>query len=308
VKSKLRIGIQLRSTRTFDIQKPGNVQGDEQVALSWQKYLQRRADVELVSVYGPNDRPRDDLDVVIHFYPMLDLHPSAKNFFYLQNVFPEEHYPGAGGTVGVFRQAQSRYDGYIFTSETLMRACAPGAVIPFATDPETFLPMPSKEYAHRVCFVGNNIRGIAVNQRYLAPAVPFGLVIYGNSWVAPLADVCRGKLPMEDLPKVYSSALIHLNCHIEEHVVHDTVNLRVYDILACGGFLISDRVKSLTEIFGESAALTEGDEDLWAKLVRYLADPEERKRRAAIGRKIVLSDHTYKQRIEKLMGYLRETL
>jgi spore maturation protein CgeB len=113
---------------------------------------------------------------------------------------------------------------------------------------------------------------------------------------------------MQDLPKVYSSALVHLNCHIDEHVVYDTVNLRVYDILACGGFVISDEVKSLLEMFGESVVLTEGDEDLWSKLVRYLADPEERKRRGAIGRKIVLGEHTYEQRIEKLVRYLRETL
>jgi spore maturation protein CgeB len=61
-------------------------------------------------------------------------------------------------------------------------------------------------------------------------------------------------------------------------------------------------------MFGESVVLTEGDEDLWSKLVRYLADPEERKRRGVIGRKIVLGEHTYEQRIEKLVGYLRETL
>lgn len=304
--SRLRIGLHLRAAQTFDVRKAGNVQGDEQVARSWQKYLEQRDDVEQVVVYARNERPDCALDVVIHFYPMLELHPSARNIFYLQNVFPEEHYPGVGGTQGMFRRVQSHYDGYIFTSEKLMRACVPGAVVPFATDPEIFFPTSTRRYAHPACFVGNGIRSASVNRRYLAPALPFGLVIYGNAWPQPYAKVLRGKLPMPDLPKVYSSAQVNLNCHIEEHVVFDTINLRIYDILACGGFVISDSVSSLVENFGDAVVVTDGDEDLWAKLVRYLADPDERKRRGEVGRKIVLNSHVYAHRVETLMKYLHQ--
>lgn len=305
--AKLRIGIRLYGVGTFDIKKPGNVQGDEQVARSWQKYLLRRDDVDTVLLYGPTDTLENNLHVVIHFNPFLDLHATVPNILYLQNAFPKEFHPG--GTVGVFESVQMRFNGYIFTSQTLMNACASGAVIPFATDPEMLFPHRSEIYAHPVCFVGNDIRGPIINHRYFLPALPFGLVIYGNNvWSPPLSSACRGKLPMEDLPKVYSSALINLNAHIDEHVIYDTINLRIFDVLACGGFVISDRTPSLSSWFGDAVVCTDGGEDLWAKLVRYLTDSEERKKRSAIGRRIVLDHHTYAQRVETLMTYLHNIL
>ena len=49
---------------------------------------------------------RDDLDVLIHFNPALELHPKAKNIWYIQNAYPKETY--AGGTIGVFNQYRPR--------------------------------------------------------------------------------------------------------------------------------------------------------------------------------------------------------
>ena len=306
MRHKLRIGLRLFHVNTLDVSKPGNVHGDEIVARGWQKYLLRREDVEYVKLYGAKELIDDELDVLIHFNPFLDLQPNVKNILYLQNAFSKENYPG--GTVGVFQEVKSKFDGYIFTSQKLTDACASGAVIPFATDPEFFYPQPSEDYQHPVSFVGNDIRGPVVNLRYLSPAIPFGLVLYGNLWSGSLSEVCRGRLPMPDLPKLYSSSLINLNAHIPEHIEWDTLNLRIFDILACEGFILSDPIESLIHLFGDTVVCTDGYEDEWAKLVRYLADPEERRKRSQEGRKIVLSHHTYTNRVETLMEYLREAL
>jgi spore maturation protein CgeB len=56
---------------------------------------------------------------------------------------------------------------------------------------------------------------------------------------------------MPDLPKLYSESQINLNAHISEHLEWETINLRIYDILACGGFIISDYFESLENIFGD---------------------------------------------------------
>jgi spore maturation protein CgeB len=304
VKRKLRIGLRLLSIESLDVNKPGNVQGDEFVGRSWQKYLARHEGVESVHLYGPHGPITDNIDVLIHFNPFLDFEPNAKNFLYLQNAFPKEHYPG--GTVGVFNQVKTKFDGYIFTSQKLMEACTPGAVVPFATDPELFFPQSSESYNHSVCFVGNDIRGPVINFRYFVPALEFGLVIYGNVWSPPLAQACRGKLPMPELPKVYSAVAINLNAHISEHANWDTINMRVYDSLACGGFVLSDELASLSATFGDAVVSTQGDEDEWAKLVRYLADPRDRQKRSEEGRKIVLSNHTYTHRMEIVARYLKE--
>jgi spore maturation protein CgeB len=302
---KLRIGILLIEAHSFDPKKPGNIWGDELIARSWQKYLARRDDIETVFLYDRNSIVDENLDVVIHFYPLTP-HPRAKNILYLQNAFDKGKNPG--GTAGVFHRVKGDYDGYIFTSQKLMEACAPGAVVPFATDPEFFYPQPSGLYEHPVCFVGNGIRGPAVEQRYYAPALPFGLVIYGNQWSPPFTQICRGKLPMPELPKLYSDVAINLNAHIVEHAEYDTINLRIYDILACEGFILSDYVNSVVETFGDTVVTTDGYEDEWAKIVRFLADPSERRRRAQEGRKLVLSNHTYAQRMNIVVNYIREIL
>jgi spore maturation protein CgeB len=307
MKHKLRIGLRLSGIGTFDVTKPGNVQGDELIARGWQKYLLRRDDIESVYLYGAAGTIAEELDVLIHFHPALELHPKVKNILYLQNAFPKEKY--SGGTIGVFNKVKEQFNGYIFTSQNLMQACASGAIIPFATDPEFFFYQPSTLYEHPIAFVGNDIRGSIINQRYFVPALPFGLVIYGNrTWKPPLSTACRGKLPMPDLPKLYSSTFINLNAHIQEHIEWNTINSRIYDILACEGFILSDSTESLANVFGEAVVLTEGDEDEWAKLVRYLADTQERRRRAQEGRKIVLSDHTYTNRVETLVTFLKELL
>lgn len=303
----LRIGLRLFGVGTFDVQRQGNVQGDEQVARGWQKYLLREAGVESVDLFPRDGAIKRPLDVLIHFTPFGAIQAGFKNLLYLQNAFPPERYPG--GTTRIFEQVRSEFDGYMFTSRALMEACAPGAVVPFATDPDVFFPQPSARYLHPVVFVGNDIRGPVTNHRYLLPALPFGLVIYGNrAWAAPFASACRGKIPMDELPRVYSSAHINLNAHIPEHVKWDTVNLRIYDILACGGFVLSDRTPTLENEFAESVVCTDGDDDEWAKLVRYLAEPEVCRTRGLIGREHVVREHTYAQRVRALLDFLHEVV
>lgn len=303
---KLRIGIRLFGIDTFDPAKPGNIQGDELVARGWKKYLERHEAVEVVHLYGARGAIAEPLDALIHFHPELELQPGTKNLLYLQNAFPKEHYPG--GTAGVFSRVKDRFDGFFFPSEKLMRACAPGGVVPFCTDPEMFFPQPEEVYQVPVSFVGNDIRGPVVNRRYLVPAMPFGLVVYGNNWSPPLSEVSRGKLPMPDLPKLYSGSRVNLNAHLLEHVEWETINLRIFDILACGGFIVSDHFKALSDTFGDALVYTSGNEDLWAKLVHFLNDPAERARRAQEGRRLVLGGHTYQQRMQDVVTHLREIL
>lgn len=287
--------------------RPGNVQGDEQVARGWQKYLLRRDEVGSVRLYPRHGAIDQRLDVLIHFTPFADIVPGIRNILYLQNAFPPESF--AGGTVGVFTTFREKFDAFLFTSSKLRDACADGGVVPFATDPEEFRPRFDERFAHTVAFVGNDIRGTSVNHRYIFPAVAFGLVIYGNrAWRPPLDRACRGKIAAEDLPRLYSSAQVNLNAHISEHVRWDTVNLRVYDVLACGGFLISDRTPTLEAEFGEAVVCTDGDEDLWAKLVHFLGDPEARRVLGERGRRLVCSDHTYASRVNTVLDFIADVI
>lgn len=302
----MRIGIRLNHIDTFDARRPGNVQGDELIARGWAKALEQRDDVESVRLHGAAQVPDAPLDVMINFSPLPPTTARARNVLYLQNAFPPDEWKG--GTVGVFQAVKSLYDGFVFTSVPLMRACAPGAVIPFATDPDFFNFQPDLRLKYKVSFCGNNIRGRQVNQRYLHPAVPYGLALFGNMWQDELPQVYRGKLPMDLLPVLYSSSAINLNAHIPEHILFQTINLRIYDILACGGFILSDEMAAIEAEFGDAVAMTSGYEDMAAQIERFLGDPVGRMERAERGRRQVVEKHTFHSRAPLLMEYLKQVV
>ncbi|MGB0696320.1 MAG: glycosyltransferase family protein [Rhodospirillaceae bacterium] len=308
-----RIGFRLSYTGSFDVDKPVNVMGDELVAVMLGRALKACDEVDTVLlVSGKVPPPGVDVDIMIHFNAFLQISPEVPNLFYLQNVFPPNLFPG--GTPQVFKDHRELFDGFLFTSEPLRKAMdAEGLVLPFATEPSFFQPPgpegPDPELAHPVSFCGNNIRGWEVNRRFLAPAMRHGLVIYGGMWERrPYDRHARGKLPMDRLPALYAASGINLNLHLDEHVQYETLNLRVYDCLACGGFMLSDPHPEIEAEFSEAVAVTQGDQAMGDDIQRYLKDADLRQRMAAVGRRIVLEKHTYRQRADLLLRHLKEIL
>ena len=306
----MKIGLHLYGIGTFNMGIGYNVQGDELVAMGLQEYLRREEGVEEVILLGPEDNLSHDLDVVIHFNPLLKNYDKVKNVLYFINVFPEPYWKG--GTIGQFNENKLKYDGFMFTCKKVMEKCCEGLVIPFATDPERFNPQSVTEGFYNqvpISFVGNDLRGETLNKKYFYPAIPLGLKIWGKTpWQPPLEEIRQGGLPLEDMAKLYTNSIINLNVHILEHIEYGTINARIFDILACGGFILSDYSQGVEEVFGDSIAYTEGDDDTKNKIAYYFENEEERKRRSEEGKKIVLSDHTYEVRAKSIIKYLKEIL
>lgn len=269
--------------------------GDHDVAMSWQKYLRRREDVATVTIFG--ERVHDSVvalhEVVIHFWPWSRPVPDRKNILYLQSALSAKDF--GVDTVGAFREVKGRFDGHMFVSETLRAKCgADGAVIPFASDPEVFTYQPDDRFAHPVCFVGNDIRPAEVNERYMIPTIPHGLVIYGGPWKDPRLEACRrGRLPAESLPKVYSSARVNINITHPEHAANGVVNQRVYDILACGGTVNSDLMPDDADL-GEFVYFSSGYKPFSA----FIGNPRD----------TILAKHTVAHRVADVMAYLKEIM
>ncbi len=285
-----------------------NVVGDALVADAWAKYLRRRDDVEEVRIVSPKDgNSIYETDVVIHFWhvPGMLMHPTAKNLLYLQNALGAEFHPE--GTVGVFKSVADRFDGYIYPSETLKANCGrDGLVLPFAADPEVFTYQPDDRFAHPVAFCGNDIRPAEVNERYLVPALAHGLVIYsGGVWRDPrLQAVNRGRISGEDLPKLYSSARVVLNITHPEHVKNRVVNSRIYEVLACGGKLVSDTVPDGEfDEHVESYDVFFRDENV---AVMDTLRPIDHPKRSC--RDFILAKHAFAHRMADLMQFLKEVV
>lgn len=303
----MRIALTVFATTSLDINVGGNVQGDEMIARSWLKVLRDRG--YHCDIFQDNQGTQAGYDLVIHFSLFAQPWKDTKNILYFQNAFPPAAWPG--GSIGQLNLYKDKFDAFLFTSERLRQNAGitdkKTGVIPFAVDHELFYPRePGTKYAHPVVFVGNNIRGAAINKQYLEPAIQHGLVIYGNydGWVQPYSRCCRGKIPQGDEPHVYTSSSICINCHIDEHITHDTINFRIYCILACGGFVISDKVDTLVNEFRDAVFLTDGNRDLSDSIRQFLRDPQTTKPYREAGRDLVLTKHTFNHRMDVLLDFI----
>lgn len=101
----------------------------------------------------------------------------------------------------------------------------------------------------------------------------------------------------DKMPSVFAGSEINLNITLRS--ILTGIPLRVLDIAACGGFIISNYQEELAEYFvdGEEIVLFTGAEDLEEKCAYYLKHESERQRIAERGYERVKRDFTYEERI-----------
>lgn len=85
---------------------------------------------------------------------------------------------------------------------------------------------------------------------------------------------------------------------------HREINMRVFEALATGRLLVTDKVDYLDELFvdGEDLVTYTGEDDLMDKIRHYLDHEAERLRIAANGLAKVRTRHTYRHRAEFIAG------
>jgi spore maturation protein CgeB len=115
----------------------------------------------------------------------------------------------------------------------------------------------------------------------------------------PDSYVVAEHVPNDALRHVYSSAAIVLCDHWDDMREHGYVSNRIYDALACGAFVLSDEVLGLRERFGDAVPTYGSKEELHEMIERFLRDPDERQRRATLGRALVLESHTFARSAER---------
>jgi spore maturation protein CgeB len=107
-----------------------------------------------------------------------------------------------------------------------------------------------------------------------------------------------------NLSETYQQTKISLD--INRLVIRDGFTQRVFDCLAAGGFVITSSKKVVEDFFVTSGPLQEiamfaNEKDLQDKIDYFLAHDTERRDIAARGRKKVLAEHTYKNRVDEIM-------
>ncbi|MFH2066175.1 MAG: glycosyltransferase [Pseudomonadota bacterium] len=102
-------------------------------------------------------------------------------------------------------------------------------------------------------------------------------------------------------PLVYNSARINLN--VTGSQLSAAVNQRVFDVAACGAFLLTDYRTALDELFvvGREVACYRNLNELKQLTDYYRSHPDLRLEIAARGRQRVLAEHTYCHRAQRII-------
>lgn len=158
--------------------------------------------------------------------------------------------------------------------------------LPLACDPDMHRPV-ACDQRFEIAFIGN---------------------LVGQQRVS-LLDSLRQRYPrvrieqayFDDMAAAYCSARVGFNCSVE-----NDINMRVFEIPACGLPLITNEIpyNGLEELFarGQELLTYSSREELFSCVERLLEDGNLLQSIATAGRRRVLRDHTYAQRMTRLLA------
>lgn len=143
-----------------------------------------------------------------------------------------------------------------------------------------------------------------------ALSVRYPVDLYTSSESGQLPRVlCLGKADYwEEMPKIFHNSKLNLNFTIPNII--DGTPLRVWDILACGGFCLTNYRPDLLRHFenGKDLVIFEGKEELLQKAEYYLSHDKEREQIAYQGYQTIKEHHSYTARIKEMFAVLQQQI
>ncbi|RRJ64262.1 spore coat protein [Paenibacillus oralis] len=136
---------------------------------------------------------------------------------------------------------------------------------------------------------------------------PFDTRIRGNDWhdelprmigITANPQMLYGTLPYYETPKVHSSSKINISIQ----TVEDQLSSRTYDILACGGFLLTSDSPGVRERLqpGINCEVSSSPEETIAKIHYYLQHEDQRLEIARNGLEFARTEGAYQTTIPRV--------
>jgi len=273
--------------------------GDYHLALGLKKEFEKRDCEVLLQILPEWYQEQDvDCDVVIVLRGLSKYQPKKYHFNIMWNISHPDN---------VDIDEYNQYNHVFIASELWAQHIQKQAQVTVepllqCTDPELFYPEFSSKYQHELLFVGNSRK---VFRKILKDLLPTDkdLAVYGTDWNWIIKrKYIKGKhIPNQELRRAYSSCKILLNDHWEDMREKGFLSNRLFDGFASGAFIISDPVQGAGEVFADALVTYQDPDDLHSLVDHYLEQDPERKRKAARGREIVLGQHTFEKRVERIL-------
>ncbi len=160
-----------------------------------------------------------------------------------------------------------------------------------------------------IVFVGNTKQGKMRKVVKDLGNVPYRVSIWGWGWKGLIPDEWYAGEYYENgrLNELYASARIVLNDHHEDMRKEGFINPRVLDVLASGGFVVSDSVAGMDELLDGSVPTYHDPNGLRRIIEMFLHDDTARASLSERGRQIVLQ-FSYRSICEKIIGHIESIL
>ena len=144
--------------------------------------------------------------------------------------------------------------------------------------------------------------------RFLSERFPLKLYTRSDASALPKAHCPGGVSTLTEMPKVFQASKINLN--ITMRPIETGLSLRIWDILGCGGFLLTNYQAEIPEYFeiGRDLETYESMEELEDKTGYYLSHNEERVEIAINGYEKVAKYHTYEIRLAQMLKILTDNI
>ena len=208
-----------------------------------------------------------------------------------------------------------------FLSELAVAGVHNALYLPLAADPNVHKPLnlslvEKQRFGADISFMGAGYPNRRAAFRHL---VGYGLKIWGTEWdgdsvLMPHVQMQGQRISTEDAVRIFNAATVNLNLHSSvkaDELVSggDFVNPRTFEIASCGAFQLTDERSLMPELFAEDELATFSTlSELEDKIAYFQMHPEERMAFAERGRRRVLSQHTYTDRMRVLLDFVEKHL
>lgn len=294
---KTKIAIKIPATTWESVQE----WGDYHIALGLKKEFEKKNCEVILQILPEWDNDDDDCDVIIVLRGLSKYKPKKQHFNIMWNIsHPNE----------ISIKEYNQYDYIFIASEFWAEEIGRQAHVPVetllqCTDPKLFYPDPDNDYKHDLIFVGNSRK---VFRKIIKDILPTNedLAVYGANWeeLIPKKYIKAEHISNNELRKAYSSCKILLNDHWDDMREKGFLSNRIFDGFAAGAFIISDNVWGAGDIFGDTLITYDYPDELNSLIENYLNNKEERIKEIENVRNIVIKNHTFQKRVERILDVI----
>ncbi len=201
-------------------------------------------------------------------------------------------------------KAQEKIYGYYFIEDLLTDEM----VEEFKTHLPGFYQYPSESFltdkrTMSQLYIGNKISAMERVDTFKYLSVRFPVSIYTGSDTKDIPKLKNMGLAksLTEMPLIFHYSKINLN--MTSKAIRSALPLRIFDILSCGGFLVTNYQPEIPELFtpGEDLMMYSSMEELSEIIAYFLAHEDERIEIAECGYEALKKNYTFEMQLEKLL-------